>query len=416
MPEKKNLDALRKQNDEMLEELAKDFDLEVHKEEGPFATRSSGSSEFATAAFTTPQEEKTYRGQLQHKVHYHAKDILKQIFSLKRDTADYDTIRTRISEGGMVTGTNLAILLCAIVIASVGLNMNSTAVIIGAMLISPLMGTIQLMGLSIATADAQKFKKAIIGFSFQVLTALLGSTIYFALTPIKTVTSELLARTSPTVWDVLIATAGGLAGAIATTRKDATSNVIPGVAIATALMPPLCTCGYSVATAHWNMLGGAAFLFTINAFFILVANVLVLYILEVPEVSDAKEETKSRMRKALIRNGIIILIPSIILAAYVTKQTNTQEAADSAPVTPRTVSTAEVTDQLKILFPEIAHVQVGQIEETDASGTTQKKNIMVLTLKEELAEEDQERLEQWIYRVYDDSYIIQYELQEVPAA
>ena len=186
-------------------------------------------------------EEVPARGQ--HRI----KDLVRQAFSLKSDTADYDVIADRLDNGGRVSGMNLSILFFAILIASIGLNTNSTAVIIGAMLISPLMGTIQLMGLGIATVNAQKFKKAIVGFLFQVTTAILTSTLYFLISPVKEATSEILGRTSPSVFDILIATFGGLAGIIALTRKDSTSNVIPGVAIATALMPPLCTCGFSIA-------------------------------------------------------------------------------------------------------------------------------------------------------------------------
>lgn len=251
--------------------------------------------------------QETIRGQ------YKLKDLVKQAFSLKDDTAEYDVITSRLDAGGRVSGMNLSILFFAILIASIGLNTNSTAVIIGAMLISPLMGTIQLMGLGIATVDLQKFKKAAIGFLFQVTTAIVTSTIYFFLSPIKEATSELLGRTSPTVYDVLIATFGGLAGIIALTRKDTTSNVIPGVAIATALMPPLCTCGYAIANGHWNMLGGSALLFTINTMFILVAAVTILIVLRVPEAATATPALRRRMRGALIRNAAVVLVVTILL-------------------------------------------------------------------------------------------------------
>lgn len=407
MPDRKS-----EKKQEIYNKISEDLHLE---EDSGFATRESTGSGFATAK-TIPQPEKdkrARRGKLRKQVAYSAKSIFKQAVNIRDTTADYDTIRTRITEGGQVTGTNLIILLLAIIIASVGLNMNSTAVIIGAMLISPLMGTIQLMGLSIATVDGQKFKKAILGFLFQVVTALAGSSIYFLITPIKTATSELLARTQPTIWDVLIATAGGLAGAIASTRKEAASNVIPGVAIATALMPPLCTCGYSIANGHWNMLLGAGFLFIINMFFILVSNVIVLYILEVPEVGDADPKLKKRMKNALIRNAIIILIPSIIMAVYVTKQSNNTDAADSNPVTPRAVSTLETNDELKVLYPEIQRVQVGQVEEKGEDGELTKENVVILTLRAPLTRRDTVRIRHWVNRVYSDNYLIEYRMSGV---
>lgn len=244
---------------------------------------------------------------------YQFREMLKQAFSLRDDTADYEVITQRLDAGGRVSGMNLSILFFAILIASIGLNTNSTAVIIGAMLISPLMGTIQLMGLGIATVDMHKFRRAITGFLFQVITALVTSTLYFLISPVKEATSELLARTSPSVFDILIATFGGLAGIIALTRKDTTSNVIPGVAIATALMPPLCTAGFALAGAHWDMLGGALLLFTINTMFILVAAVTILIVLRVPEASTATPELRHRMRAALIRNATIVLVVTVLL-------------------------------------------------------------------------------------------------------
>lgn len=195
------------------------------------------------------------------------KEILKDAFSLESDTANYEEIRTRLVEGGQVTGTNMCVLMLAIFIASIGLNMNSTAVIIGAMLISPLMGSIQAAAYGTATADLRLFRKSVIGLMFQVMVCLITSTLYFLISPISTTTSELLARTQPTIWDVLIALFGGIAGIIGITRKEK-SNVIPGVAIATALMPPLCTCGYGIATGQWRFLLGAGYLFLVNSYFI----------------------------------------------------------------------------------------------------------------------------------------------------
>lgn len=194
-------------------------------------------------------------------------DILKDAFSLENDTADQNKIRTHLIAGGQVTGSNLGILMLAILIASIGLNMNSTAVIIGAMLISPLMGSIHAAAYAIASADLKLFRKSALGLFFQISISLLTSTLYFKVSPISTATSELLARIQPTIWDVLIALCGGLAGIIGITRTEK-SNVLPGVAIATALMPPLCTCGYGIATTQWDFLLGAGYLFCVNAYFL----------------------------------------------------------------------------------------------------------------------------------------------------
>ena len=161
-------------------------------------------------------------------------------------------------------GSNLWILACAIVIASVGLNVNSTAVIIGAMLISPLMGPIVGSGFALGTFDFDLLKKALKNLLIATIASLFVSTVYFYVSPFKDVQSELLARTSPNIYDILIAFFGGLVGVIAVTRVEK-GNPIPGVAIATALMPPLCTAGYGLAMGNWPFFFGALYLFFINS-------------------------------------------------------------------------------------------------------------------------------------------------------
>lgn len=244
------------------------------------------------------------------------KTLVKRMFSLKEDTATHEEIRERLLSGGKITGTNMCVLICAMVIASVGLNLSSTAVIIGAMLISPLMGSILAMAYALVSNDFKLMRNHAIGFTMQILISLLTSTIYFFLSPVKEATSELLARTEPTFFDVLIATAGGFAGIIGQTRKGLFNNIIPGVAIATALMPPLCTCGYSIANGHWKMLAGAAYLFAVNAYFIFLSSAVILIILKTPKVRELTEKEWKRLRFRMIRNTIIILIPSLILGYF----------------------------------------------------------------------------------------------------
>ncbi len=181
-------------------------------------------------------------------------------FDLRSEMEDYNSIHQEIEKGIIFKGTNLWILMFAIVVASVGLNMNSTAVIIGAMLISPLMGPINGMGYSLATYDFPLFKRSIKNFTYAVIVSLLTSSIYFLITPLNEAHSELLARTSPSIYDVIIALFGGLAGIVAMSSK-LKGNVIPGVAIATALMPPICTAGYGLATLQFNFFFGALYLF-----------------------------------------------------------------------------------------------------------------------------------------------------------
>ncbi len=239
--------------------------------------------------------------------------VLKEMFSLKADSASHDEIRDRLIGGGQITGTNMCVLICAMVIASVGLNTGSTAVIIGAMLISPLMGSILALAYGAVANDPVLVRNHLTGFGIQIAISLVASAIYFALSPLKGTTSELLARTNPTFYDVVIATAGGIAGSIGQTRKDKSNNIIPGVAIATALMPPICTCGYAIANGRLAMFGQAAYLFILNAYFIFLSSTVILSLLKIPKVNDMDEKTWKKLRAHMIRNTILIVIPSIAM-------------------------------------------------------------------------------------------------------
>ena len=233
-----------------------------------------------------------------------------QLINLESDLDNFDNIHETIEKELVFKGTNLWILVFAILVASVGLNMNSTAVIIGAMLISPLMGPINGIGYSIATYDLPLFRQAVKNFAFAVLAGLIASTAYFAISPISTAHSELLARTSPTIYDVLIAFFGGMAGIVAITSKKK-GNVIPGVAIATALMPPLCTAGYGLATGQFTYLFGALYLFTINTVFIALSALIISQILKLPIRGTIADSQKTRINQMISFVIALVLIPSI---------------------------------------------------------------------------------------------------------
>lgn len=231
-------------------------------------------------------------------------------FNMTSEREDFDIIHSEVEKAVVFKGTNLWVLICAILVASVGLNMNSTAVIIGAMLISPLMGPINGMGYSLATYDFSLFKKAIKNFSFAVLVSLLTSALYFFISPVSTAHSELLARTSPTIYDVFIALFGGVAGMLALSSK-LKGNVIPGVAIATALMPPICTAGYGLATLQFTFFFGALYLFTINTVFIAVAALFVSQVLKFP-IRDIVDKDRSRRLNHYITLILVVTaIPSL---------------------------------------------------------------------------------------------------------
>lgn len=220
-----------------------------------------------------------------------------------------ENVRTSIS----FTGSNLWILMAAVFIASIGLNVNSTAVIIGAMLISPLMGPIVGAGFSLGIFDFHLLRKSLKNLLIATVASLLVSTIYFFLSPFKEAQSELLARTSPNIYDVLIAFLGGLVGVIAITRVEK-GNPIPGVAIATALMPPLCTAGYGLATGNFKFFFGALFLYTINCVFIGIATFFIVKYLKYPPVNFVNKKEEKKVQNIVTIVSVLILIPSVYFA------------------------------------------------------------------------------------------------------
>ncbi len=243
-------------------------------------------------------------------------DLKNGLFDIRADQLDADAIHQSVLSGVKLKGAPLIILFCAIIVASVGLNTNSTAVIIGAMLISPLMNPIIAMGYSLATYDGLLLRNAALNFIIQIIIALIGASIYFALTPIHEPTSELMARTGPSFFDMLIAFFGGTAGVIGITRKEKT-NVIPGVAIATALMPPMCTVGYGIANSDPDYIFPAAYLFLINAFFIMLATFAFCKLLQLKQAAVVKERFNKIIKRGIIIGMILITIPASVSAIYV---------------------------------------------------------------------------------------------------
>ncbi|AWG26688.1 TIGR00341 family protein [Flavobacterium kingsejongi] len=216
-------------------------------------------------------------------------------------------------------GSNLWILACAIVIASVGLNVNSTAVIIGAMLISPLMGPIIGAGFGLGIFDFQLLKKSLKNLLIATIVSLVVSTLYFYLSPFKETQTELLARTSPNIYDVLIAFFGGLVGVIAITRVEK-GNPIPGVAIATALMPPLCTAGYGLAIGNFKFFFGAMYLYTINCVFICIATFIIVKYLNYPKAALVDQKNEKRVQYAITILTLVMVLPSIYFANQLFQQ------------------------------------------------------------------------------------------------
>ena len=244
------------------------------------------------------------------------KDFLRDLLDIREDT-DRSTTVEAIRKDIPFKGHNAWILIFSIFVASIGLNVSSTAVVIGAMLISPLMGPIVGVGLSIAINDAIMMKRSFVNLAVMIVLSVLTATIYFSLSPVKEVTPELMARTWPTILDVFIAIFGGLALIVAKTKSGTIASVIFGVAIATALMPPLCTVGYGLSQSiignseglYWAL--GALYLFSINAVFIALATFTVSKLLKFPLVKYANQKTRKRTTRMATLIAILVLVPSV---------------------------------------------------------------------------------------------------------
>lgn len=245
--------------------------------------------------------------------------FLRGRFSLDEDRAQRDEVVASISKGVEFRGVNLWVLIFATMIASLGLNVNSAAVIIGAMLISPIMGPIMGVGFALGINDFELLKKSLRNLSFMFIVAIITSTLYFVVSPLSSNSSELLARTVPTTYDVLIALFGGLAGVVAQTRTDRTSTVIPGVAIATALIPPLCTAGFGLATGQLRFFAGAFYLFFINSVFIALATYVMVRFQKYEKKVFIDKERERTVRRTMLFITLVTFIPSVFIGLHMVR-------------------------------------------------------------------------------------------------
>lgn len=247
------------------------------------------------------------------------KKFLSEYLDLRKDKDNELETVDSIRKGVEFKGANLWILIFAIFMASLGLNVNSTAVIIGAMLISPLMGPIMGVGLSVGLNDFELMKRSLKSFLITTLFSVTTATIFFLVSPVAEGQSELLARTSPTIYDVFIALMGGLAGVVALSTKEK-GNVIPGVAIATALMPPLCTAGFGLATLQFKYFIGAFYLFFINTVFIAIATFIVVRFLHYSKKEFVDKNREMRVRRSILLIVLVTIIPSVVIGYRIVKR------------------------------------------------------------------------------------------------
>ncbi|WP_424495134.1 DUF389 domain-containing protein [Salinimicrobium sp. GXAS 041] len=256
---------------------------------------------------TSPEGKSRIKGALEE-----IKFFLKELLDIHEET-DRDTTIEMVKRDISFKGHNAWILIFSIFVASIGLNVSSTAVVIGAMLISPLMGPIVGVGLGVAINDIDTLKRSLVNLAVMVVLSVLTAYLYFLISPIEQETEELRARTYPTILDVLVAIFGGLALIVAKTKKGTIASVIMGVAIATALMPPLCTVGYGLAIGNWEYAGGALYLFAINSVFIALSTFVVAKVLRFPLVKYANSKRRRNTARIASLIAILVMIPSVFL-------------------------------------------------------------------------------------------------------
>lgn len=255
-------------------------------------------------------------------------NVFQSLFNLKKGEDNKEKILENVKSGISFRGANLWILACAIIVASVGLNVNSTAVVIGAMLISPLMGPIVGAGFALGTYDFGLLRRSLKNLLISTLVGLIFSGVYFFISPFKEPSDEILARTAPNMYDVLIAFFGGLVGVIAITRVEK-GNPIPGVAIATALMPPLCTAGFGLATGNYKFFFGALYLYIINCVFICISTFLIVKYLDYPSVSFVNEKRKKTVTNLIWAIIFLMIIPSTYFAFALYREQQFRQQAEN---------------------------------------------------------------------------------------
>lgn len=321
--------------------------------------------------------------------------FLKQAFNIREGRAPYHVIRKRFVNGARLTGSHLCILIIAMLIASIGLDIDSDIAIVGAMLICPLMGSVLAMAYGIATLDREIAVEAIAGLALQMVFCLITSTLYFKLSPLGTTTAAIIDNSTPTVWDLAVALAGGFAGGLGNSRDQEPATLIAGVAVATALMPPLCAAGYGIAIASGSLFLSALYEFGINVVFIALAAEAVLLLLRVPLKRDlngdgivtaeenAEVDELSRKVRHIIVGTVVFAIPCIVMTAgsIGSAQAGVQDG----------YGVAETTRELAAVLPGFKDYTVAaetSATEGDEEGLVEREVVAHVTTSEALGAHD----------------------------
>ena len=332
--------------------------------------------------------------------------MLRDFFNIGRGKADYAVIRGRIMDGAHIDGIHVLQLIAAILIASIGLNLNSTEAVIGAMLICPIMESVLAIALAIAQVDMKWLHNALWGLAIQVTVCLMTSTLYFVLSPISSETSVLLTNSQPTVWDVIIALVGGFAGGLGNSRRDMPSTLIAGVAVATALMPPLCSVGYGIAQHEFTKALAAFYEFSVNVVFIAFGAELVFIALKMPLAADLNgdgvvspeeeamaERRSGRLRRRLVIGSLIFAVPCLSFSARVVRQSI--DSNGTVFEVQDTYDTEITTLELKAVCPELVGHRIGE-EDSFENDRIVQRLVATVTTDQEISEVRQGQLRKLI--------------------
>lgn len=297
-------------------------------------------------------------------------------FNIREGRAPYHVIRKRFVNGARLTGTHLCILIVAMIIACIGLDTDSDIAIVGAMLICPLMGSVLAIAYGVATVDRALMRDALGGLVLQMAFCLITSTIYFVLSPVAGMTPALVDNSGPTIWHLMLALVGGFAGGLGNSRDQEPATVISGVAVATALMPPLCAAGYGLAVANAGVFLGALYEFGINVVFIALSAAVVLLLLHTPlkrdlnddgVVTEAEDELvraeSHKIRWRIMLGTAIFAIPCVILTGNML--TTAEEQATGAT---DYYDAAETARELAVVCPEFKNYSIGMEVSAQAQG------------------------------------------------
>lgn len=298
------------------------------------------------------------------------KSAIRGAFDIEKGRVKYSTIRERIITSARIDGIHLCQLIAAMIIASIGLNIDSTEAIVGAMLICPLMGSVLAIAWGLAVLDLRVVKSAVAGLVLECGICLITSMLYFYFSPIASETSELITNSSPTIWDLAIALVGGFAGALGLSRRKEPGTLVAGVAVATALMPPLCAVGFGIAQGNALLALSALYEFLMNVVYIAFGATAVFVWLHAPLVSDfegeelrtpvefERAERESRMlRNRLIIGLILFGIPSLYFSLQVVQDSRMQNEATAVVI--GSYSAELVTQELEVVCPSFVSYRIG---------------------------------------------------------